>query len=93
MTLEELAKAISDIQNVLNSHHKSLEEINKSNETNQQTITELMKTNNELMLSITGTKKEEKEIDEHEEVKSKLLDDYSEHFDEETLKEFIEIFE
>lgn len=93
MTIEELAKAISDIQNVLNAHHKTIEDINKANETNQQTITDLMKTNNELMLSITGTKKEETNTEENEEVKSKLLDEYSEHFDEETLKQFIEIFE
>lgn len=92
MTIEELAKTISDMQTVLNAQNKTIEEITKANETNNQTISDLIKTNNELMLSVS-TNKPTDDTEEQEEISSKLLSEYSEYFDEESLKEFIDIFE
>ena len=92
MTIEELAKTVSDLQTLVNTQSKTIEEMTKANETNNQTISELMKLNNELMLNVSAPVKTE-EQEEKEQLVSKLLDDYSEHFDEDTLKEFINIFE
>lgn len=91
MTIEELAKTVSDLQSLVNTQSKTIEEMTKANETNNQTISELMKLNNELMLNVSAPMKEEET--NNDPIVSKLLDDYSSHFDEETLKEFINIFE
>ena len=92
MTIEELAKTVSDMQAIINTQNKTIEEMNKQYETNQQTISDLMKLNNELMLSVSGTSKEQEEKQD-EKLESKLLGDYADVFDADTLNEFINIFE
>lgn len=91
MNIEELAKTVSDLQTMVNQQMKTIEDMTKANETNNQTISDLIKLNNELMLNVSApvnTDEETKEI-----LNSELLGDYSSHFDEETLSEFINIFE
>lgn len=92
MTIEELAKTVSDMQAIINTQNKTIEDMNKQYETNQQTISDLMKLNNELMLSVSGTSKEQEEKQD-EKLESKLLGDYADVFDADTLNEFINIFE
>ena len=92
MTIEELAKTVSDMQAIINTQNKTIEEMNKQYETNQQTISDLMKLNNELMLSVSGTSKEQEEKQD-EKLESKLLGDYADVFDADTLSECVNIFE
>lgn len=93
MTNEEIVKVIVEMQTMLNNTNKAIEDINKQYEENQQSITDLMKINNELMLSVSSTKENDNVDIENEKLESKLLGDYSSHFDDDTLSDFINKFE
>ena len=92
MTIEEMAKAISDMQTIINNQNDTIKQMKESNDTNNNTITELMKLNNQLMLSVSGTPKIPEEQQE-EKLESNLLGEYAEHFSSEELSEFINTFE
>ena len=92
MTIDEMAKAISDMQTIINNQNDTIKQMKESNDTNNNTITELMKLNNQLMLSVSGTPKIPEEQQE-EKLESKLLGEYAEHFSSEELSDFINTFE
>ena len=92
MTIEEMAKAISDMQTIINNQNDTIKQMKESNDTNNNTITELMKLNNQLMLNVSGTAKIPEEQQE-EKLESKLLGEYAEHFSIEELSDFINTFE
>lgn len=91
MTLEEMAKAISDMQTIINNQNDTINQMRENNETNNSTITELMKLNNQLMLNVTGAPKEEEK--QEEQLTSNLLGEYSQHLSHDELSDFINIFE
>lgn len=92
MTIEEMAKAISDMQTIINNQNDTIKQMKESNDTNNNTITELMKLNNQLMLNVSGTTKIPEE-EQEEKLESKLLGEYAEHFSKEELSDFINTFE
>ena len=87
-----MAKAISDMQTIINNQNDTIKQMKESNDTNNNTISELMKLNNQLMLNVSGTTKIEEEQQE-EKLESKLLGEYAEHFSREELSDFINTFE
>ena len=93
MTIEEMAKAISDMQTIINNQNDTIKQMKESNDTKNNTITELMKLNNQMMLNVSGTSKIEEDEQQEEKLESKLLGEYAEHFSKEELSDFINTFE